>query len=109
MSQYIISVIRTWVPIIVGAVLAKLIVLTGVVISEDASANLKNTLTLIVIGLYYAVARWLEQRYPRVGILLGYIKQPIYVTPTKRVSGNGFAEDSSFNPDEIPPKGEWLG
>lgn len=85
MSQYLISVIRTWVPVLVGSLLAKLVVI-GVVIDDDSSTGLKNAITLLVIGLYYAAIRWLEQKFPRVGIMLGYIRQPVYVDPTKTLT-----------------------
>lgn len=82
MSQYIVSIIRTWVPWIIGWALGKLVVV-GVILDNDTSEKLTFAITALVIGLYYAAARWLEARYPKFGILLGYIKQPVYVDPRK--------------------------
>lgn len=94
MNQYFISLIRTWVPIVVGWAITKLLVI-GVVVDGDVSDNLKVNLTMLVIGLYYAVARWLEQKFPNVGILLGYIKQPVYVDPKATVSQQQVAVDAA--------------
>lgn len=103
MSQYFISVIRTWVPVLIGWALAKLVVV-GVIIPDDQSANLKNAVTLLVIGLYYAAVRWLEQKFPRVGILLGYIKQPIYINPSKppQQQGDVYGEIKKITGPETP-------
>lgn len=85
MSQYIVSLIRTWVPIAIGWLIGQLFVL-GVVLDDVSSEKLKSAITALVIALYYAGARWLETRYPNAGALLGYIRQPVYVDPKKTVS-----------------------
>lgn len=82
MNQYVVSVIRTWVPIIIGWLISQLLVL-GVVVDSDNSTALTTSVTSIVIGLYYALVRWVETKFPQVGLLLGYIKQPVYVDPNK--------------------------
>jgi hypothetical protein len=81
MSQYVVSVIRTWVPIIVGYFIGWLLSL-GIEVSEDAQAALTLALGAIATALYYAAVRWLETRFPNAGALLGYIRQPVYVDPT---------------------------
>jgi hypothetical protein len=82
MSQYLVSVIRTWVPIIVGWLVSQLLVI-GVVLDEDTSKLLESAISALTIALYYAAARWLETKFPNAGILLGYIRQPVYVDPNK--------------------------
>lgn len=77
MSDFIISQIRTWVPIIVGAILAKLAV-WGFQIDAVTAAELANWLTAALAGLYYWIARELEKRWPNLGWLLGVAKQPGY-------------------------------
>jgi hypothetical protein len=74
MSDAIVSLIRTIVPVIVGLVLAGLIKL-GIEVDETALATVFDGL---LIGLYYALARWLESKWPSLGWLLGAPKQPTY-------------------------------
>ena len=57
------SIIRTVVPVIVGVLLgwaAKV----GFDLPEGAVTEL---VTVIITGVYYAVARWVEKRWPGVG------------------------------------------
>lgn len=71
------SVIRTAVPLIVGYIItwgAE----NGVVIDETTFAGWVTY--LISIG-YYVVVRWVEQRWPQAGWLLGKAKAPVYVDP----------------------------
>ena len=78
MHDQIISLIRTYVPVAVGAFLTFLAVRFGVVVPEDVSTGLTTGLVGLVSALYYAVARALEQRWPWLGWLLGVPKQPTY-------------------------------
>ena len=78
MHDQIISLIRTYVPVAVGAFLTYLAVRFGVVVPEDVSTGLTTGLVGLVSALYYAVARALEQRWPWLGWLLGVPKQPTY-------------------------------
>lgn len=82
MSQYIVSVIRTWVPVIVGYFIGWLLSL-GIDVGGEAEAALTLALGAIATSIYYALARWLETKFPSAGILLGYIRQPVYVDPNK--------------------------
>lgn len=72
LSDYLVSLIRTFVPIGVGIVLAYL-AKKGFNLTVDAEA-----LTLAVIGVYYAVVRKLEARWSWLGWLLGTPKAPTY-------------------------------
>ena len=84
------SLIRTYVPVGVGALLS-LLVTTGVLPSplpEDATAGVVTAAVAVGIGLYYTVVRLLEQRYPAVGVLLGSTSQPVaYARGAEVVSG----------------------
>lgn len=105
MSQYIISVIRTWVPIIVGSFIGWLVSL-GVEVPENAQNALILAIGGIAIGVYYAVIRWLEQKFPNIGVLLGYVKQPVYIDPKKapQQQGDLYAEVKKITGPETPPQ-----
>ena len=45
--------------------------------TPDTSA-LAQTLTVVVIGIYYSLARYLEKKWPVFGYLLGVPKEPAY-------------------------------
>lgn len=81
LSDQIVSLIRTVVPVWVGALLSYLSVRLGVVVPEEVSTGLTAALVALFTGLYYAVARLLEQRWPKLGWLLGMPKQPTYGRP----------------------------
>ena len=76
MSDAIVSLIRTIVPVIVGLALAGLLKL-GIDVDETALATVVDG---VIIGAYYALARWLESKWPNLGWLLGAPKQPTYDT-----------------------------
>lgn len=78
LSDQIVSLIRTYVPIAVGAFLTWLGVTFDVMIPEDASTALVAGLVALVSALYYAIARALEARWPVFGVLLGTRRQPTY-------------------------------
>ena len=67
MNDFLVSLIRTWVPVLVGSLVAMI----GVDI--DAAA-----ITGAAVAIYYAVVRALEMRFPQLGILLGRKSQPTY-------------------------------
>lgn len=83
MNAFITSLIRTITPVIVGLVLAGL-AKVNLGISESATTALALSLDAFFIGGYYAAARWLETRWPPLGLLLGSTAQPTYehVEPT---------------------------
>ena len=73
--DFVISLKRTIVPIIVGWILAQLLRL-GIDIDATFLVPFFNEL---VIAIYYVLARIIEQRWPGVAIvLLGSSKQPQY-------------------------------
>ncbi len=67
LSDTITRLIRTWVPLAVGVLVANIPQLADV-INTDA-------LVVVVVGLYYGLAAFLEQRvHPAFGWLLGVPK-----------------------------------
>lgn len=74
MNDHIIAIIRTVVPMIVGAIVTYL---ASVNIEIDAAA-LEAVLFPIVSGVYYIVARLLAEAVPALGWLLGHPAKPEY-------------------------------
>lgn len=73
---YLKAVVRTFVPVVVGTVVG--------VVSQRTGAD-PATVTPYVVGsaalAYYAVVHALEHKWPKVGVLLGWIGAPSYPTP----------------------------
>jgi uncharacterized membrane protein (DUF441 family) len=78
MSDHFLALIRTWVPVGVGVVLAWLAARAGVVLDESSSAALASGVTGLAAAAYYALARVLESWHPLFGVLLGAARQPRY-------------------------------
>ncbi|TDD37909.1 hypothetical protein E1287_07580 [Actinomadura sp. KC06] len=79
MNDYIVSLIRTWVPIGIGNALAWLALHYGVVVDADASTKLKLGAAAAVVAGYYALALAVERRWPGVGrflVALGLQRTP---------------------------------
>lgn len=87
-NDFFISLIRTWIPIILGTALTWLAVHFGVVLDGDTSAALAVAAVGAVTAVYYLLARWVETRWPGLGrilLALGLTKtQPKY-TPVRSV------------------------
>lgn len=81
------SVIRTLVPYLVANV-AVWAANAGLAVDD---ITLTGWVTFLVALAYYASVRWVEQRWPNAGWLLGKAKVPVYVD-TKQV------EDAKINP-----------
>lgn len=75
MTTFVISLIRSNVPIVVGALLTWLVSL-GIVVPEEGKVGLILFLVAFLSGFYYLIVRLLEERYPQIGILLGFAKSP---------------------------------
>lgn len=83
-----ISIIRTWVPILVGALVAWLAASEHIAIPPHASAAAGAAATAIVAAWYYTLARLLESaRSPAVRsvgrYMLGGVVPPVYVTAAR--------------------------
>jgi len=75
------SIVRTLVPIIVGAVIA-FAVAHGITLDDQFESLLTAALTLGFSGVYYIVIRLLETYVtPKLGWLLGLAKTPAVYTP----------------------------
>lgn len=75
-NDFAVSIIRTVVPLLVGAAITQLLRL-GVDVDTTAATTLATT---TVTGVYYAAVRAAERRWKRVGWLLGYPLAPTYPT-----------------------------
>lgn len=73
-ENLLVSLKRTLIPIIVGAVAASF--LAGYV---DPLA-LERVLSGVISAVYYVVIRFAETKFPGVGVLLGSKAQPVYDT-----------------------------
>lgn len=74
-SDQVVSIIRTVIPAIVGAVCVKLGMELGIDIDGATAGAFAAT---VCTSLYYAAARELERRFPAAGILLGIRRTPTY-------------------------------
>ena len=80
MSDFFIGLIRTWTPILVGGIVSWFV--AAGIVDPDAElttvAQLTAVFTTLVSGLYYTIVRFLAEKWPGVGVLLGYNKAPAY-------------------------------
>lgn len=76
------SLIRTYIPIAVAALVAWLGQI-GVILPDGASDALATGLAAVVAGLYYLAIRLLEERWPWLGVLLGSPTAPSYAPATE--------------------------
>lgn len=76
------SLIRTFVAVAVGSLLAWLVQEWGWVLDGPTQDGVVEVFTALVIGVYYLCIRWLELRYPAAGWLLGLAKSPTYPATT---------------------------
>lgn len=81
-SDFVLSLIRTYLPIAVGSALVWAAAQTDIVIEPDSANGVIAVAVALVSGAYYLVARWLEGRWPWLSILLG--TPPKVSTPTYR-------------------------
>lgn len=72
------SVVRTFVPVVVGLIMAGL-AKAGI---EMDSTALTTVIDALFVGGYYVVIRLLERRFPAVGWLLGLPVTPTYERPS---------------------------
>lgn len=77
LSDNLIGLIRTSVPLGVGAVVSWLVAL-GIVLPAGTELQLASALTAVVAAAYWAVVTWASKRWPGIGWLLGNPKQPTY-------------------------------
>lgn len=83
MPNYVVSLIRTFSPILAGWLLS--LPLGPQIVSAFGVTDTKNVAALVAGGLgfgYYAAVRALEQRWPSLGALLGHPAKPTYDAST---------------------------
>lgn len=80
------SIVRTIAPVAVGQLVAYLVSL-GIVIPEDVEAALTVILGFVVTSVYYLIVRFLEQKFPKLGALLGWAATPGVYAKHHAVSG----------------------
>lgn len=76
MNALALSIIRTYVPIIVGGFASWLLATFAFNLEAETQVALIVALTGLLQAAYYAGVRALEERFPGVGILLGAAKSP---------------------------------
>jgi hypothetical protein len=76
-NDTLIGLIRTWVPIGVGAAISWLAT-NGLELDEETRTAAIVATTGAIQALYYTVVRLLENKVPAVGWLLGSAKTPTY-------------------------------
>jgi hypothetical protein len=77
MNSFITSLIRTWTPMVVGAIVAWL-VSKGYAVNPEQSDALGVVLTGAFSAAYYLIVRFLEAKFPQAGWLLGVPAKPSY-------------------------------
>ena len=80
MSNFIIAIVRTVIPIIVGWVVG-LLAAINIPIEPDVQAGLVLSLSTLTASLYYLLVAWLERRWRWFGWLLGVARNPVYEQP----------------------------
>lgn len=78
LTDWIISAIRTTVPVVVGSVAGWVAAKVGIVIDEQSQAGFVAGFTGVLIAGYYNLIRWAEQKWRWVGWLLGLAVNPTY-------------------------------
>lgn len=76
------SIVRTLVPVIVGQIAAYLATI-GIILPEDVMAAVTVILGFAFTTIWYLAVRFLEQKFPKLGILLGWAAVPESYTPAK--------------------------
>ncbi|WP_423058719.1 hypothetical protein [Brevibacterium linens] len=100
------SIVRTLVPVAVGQIVSYFTTI-GLTVPEEVQAALTVILGFVVATLYYLAVRFLEQRFPKLGALLGWAATPDGYTPAKERELEKLAAaevDDTPVPDDYRPK-----
>ena len=76
------SIVRTLVPVAVGQIIAYIATL-GIVVPGDVETALTVVLGFIATTVWYTAVRFLEQKFPKIGVLLGWAAVPESYTAAK--------------------------
>lgn len=86
------SIVRTLVPIIVGAVIGWAVT-TGITLDDQFEVALTLVITAAFQGVYYVAVRLLELYVaPRFGWLLGIARQPVYAPDPSTVTRSEYQD-----------------
>jgi len=77
MSNFIIAIVRTVIPILIGW-LVGLLAAINIPVDAEVQAGLIVSLSTLTASLYYVTVAWLERRWPWFGWLLGVARNPVY-------------------------------
>lgn len=94
MSNFLVQIIRTVVPMAVGFLFTWLLAI-GIELPEGTKAELTSFLVLFSSSLYYISVAALEKKFPAFGWLLGVARNPVYaskeevaiIVPTTSLNG----------------------
>lgn len=78
LSNFAVSLIRTWVPVGVGFLLTWLATSLKIVVDPSSQAGLVALCVAVLSAAYYWIARLLEKQFPFLGVLLGHAASPSY-------------------------------
>lgn len=96
------SFVRTLVPIAVGQAVAYLATL-GISVPENVETALTVVLGFVVASAYYAGIRFLEQKWPKLGALLGWAATPTGYSSVGDVHDTDHAAEVDVDDsDDIP-------
>lgn len=82
LTDTIVSYIRTYVPALAGAIIGWAVSM-GLPLEDSTQTSLTAVLVVAFTVAWYALARFLEKRFPKAGWLLGVPKQPVYTADNK--------------------------
>ena len=83
------SIVRTVVPVVVGAIATYLVTKFGINLSDEVTSALSVILMAVFTSVYYIIVRWLEQKFPTIGVLLGWAAVPESYTPARVRNSQG--------------------
>ena len=69
------SFVRTLVPVAVGQIIAYIATL-GIIVPGDVETALTVILGFVATTVWYTAVRFLEQKFPKIGVLLGWAATP---------------------------------
>ena len=69
------SFVRTLVPVAVGQIIAYIATL-GIIVPGDVETALTVVLGFVATAVWYTAVRFLEQKFPKIGALLGWAATP---------------------------------
>lgn len=73
MNNIAVSIVRTFVPYLVGLLAAN-----GLELDQETIAGVTGAVAFVISLAYYIVVRLLEKKFPQIGFLLGVPAKPTY-------------------------------